>query len=153
LTSYLETQRQAFARFYFVGDEDLLEIIGNSKDVLQIQKHFSKMFMGIASITHENNGIDLHGMNSPEAEYVKFSTVVNIAEDPKIDRWLTRLEDTMKSSLAHLLQKVTTEMTAASDDISTVEKFLPIHKAIEEYPVQNVLIASQIVWTDMIEAS
>lgn len=31
LSDYLETQRQAFSRFYFVGDEDLLEIIGNSK--------------------------------------------------------------------------------------------------------------------------
>jgi len=33
LGDYLEKQRQAFARFYFVGDEDLLEIIGNSKDI------------------------------------------------------------------------------------------------------------------------
>jgi dynein heavy chain 1, cytosolic len=29
LGDYLEMQRTAFARFYFVGDEDLLEIIGN----------------------------------------------------------------------------------------------------------------------------
>lgn len=33
LGEYLEMQRQAFARFYFLGDEDLLEIIGNSKDI------------------------------------------------------------------------------------------------------------------------
>ena len=36
LSEYLETQRQAFARFYFVGDEDLLEIIGNAKEVTNI---------------------------------------------------------------------------------------------------------------------
>jgi dynein heavy chain 1 len=36
LGEYLETQRSAFARFYFVGDEDLLEIIGNSKDVKNV---------------------------------------------------------------------------------------------------------------------
>lgn len=33
LGDYLEVQRSGFARFYFVGDDDLLEIIGNSKDV------------------------------------------------------------------------------------------------------------------------
>lgn len=33
LGEYLERQRSSFPRFYFVGDEDLLEIIGNSKDV------------------------------------------------------------------------------------------------------------------------
>jgi len=44
---YLERERSLFPRFYFVGDEDLLEIIGNSKDVVGIQKHFKKMFAGI----------------------------------------------------------------------------------------------------------
>jgi len=36
LNEYLEKQRQNFARFYFVGDEDLLEIIGNSKEIKNI---------------------------------------------------------------------------------------------------------------------
>lgn len=40
LGDYLEKQRQNFARFYFVGDEDLLEIIGNSKEIKNIQRHF-----------------------------------------------------------------------------------------------------------------
>lgn len=50
LGDYLETQRAAFARFYFIGDEDLLEIIGNSKDVAIVQRHFTKMYAGITSI-------------------------------------------------------------------------------------------------------
>ena len=37
LGDYLEMQRSAFARFYFVGDEDLLEIIGNKKINLKIK--------------------------------------------------------------------------------------------------------------------
>lgn len=36
LGEYLENQRAAFPRFYFVGDEDLLEIIGHSKEPLQV---------------------------------------------------------------------------------------------------------------------
>ncbi len=47
LGEYLENQRSSFARFYFVGDEDLLEIIGNSKEIRMVQRHFPKMFAGI----------------------------------------------------------------------------------------------------------
>lgn len=47
LGDYLEMQRQAFARFYFVGDDDLLEIIGNSRDVLNVCRHFPKMYAGL----------------------------------------------------------------------------------------------------------
>ena len=36
LGEYLERERSSFPRFYFVGDEDLLEIIGNSKDVSRL---------------------------------------------------------------------------------------------------------------------
>ena len=50
LGEYLERERASFPRFYFVGDEDLLEIIGNSKNIARLQKHFKKMFAGIASV-------------------------------------------------------------------------------------------------------
>jgi dynein heavy chain 1 len=33
LGEYFEKERQRFACFYFIGDEDLLEIIGNSSDI------------------------------------------------------------------------------------------------------------------------
>ena len=49
LGEYLEKQRAAFPRFYFIGDEDLLEIIGNSNDIYKVQKHLKKMFSGIHS--------------------------------------------------------------------------------------------------------
>lgn len=49
LGEYLERQRLEFPRFYFVGDEDLLEMIGNSKDVKIVQRHLNKMFAGIAN--------------------------------------------------------------------------------------------------------
>jgi dynein heavy chain 1 len=36
LGDYLERQRSGFSRFYFVGDEDLLEMIGNGRDPVQV---------------------------------------------------------------------------------------------------------------------
>jgi len=50
LGEYLERERAGFPRFYFVGDEDLLELIGNSRDVVRVQKHFRKMFAGLHSL-------------------------------------------------------------------------------------------------------
>jgi dynein heavy chain 1 len=70
LGEYLERERAAFPRFYFVGDEDLLEIIGNSKDIPRLQKHFKKMFAGVSSILlNEENNIVL-GIASCEGEEV-----------------------------------------------------------------------------------
>jgi dynein heavy chain 1 len=51
LGEYLERERVSFPRFYFVGDEDLLEIIGNSNDTLRIAKHFKKMFAGLSGLS------------------------------------------------------------------------------------------------------
>ena len=92
LGDYLETQRSNFARFYFVGDEDLLEIIGNSKEIKMVQRHFPKMFAGITAMNYEADGDHLIGMYSREGEYVPFSNKVVISEDPTIYIWLTKIE-------------------------------------------------------------
>ena len=54
LGDYLELERNSFARFYFVGDENLLEIIGNSKTPQKIQRHLTKMFAGVNSLEIKN---------------------------------------------------------------------------------------------------
>jgi dynein heavy chain 1, cytosolic len=55
LGDYLERQRTVFPRFYFVGDEDLLEMIGNSKNIKLVQRHCVKIFAGISSFVTEVN--------------------------------------------------------------------------------------------------
>ena len=60
------------ARFYFVGDEDLLEIIGNSKSVPKLQKHFKKMFAGVASVILSEDGNEVLGICSREGEQVSW---------------------------------------------------------------------------------
>ena len=60
-----------FLRFYFVGDEDLLEIIGNSKNVARLQKHFKKMFAGVATIILNDDSSQVLGLLSKEGEEVR----------------------------------------------------------------------------------
>lgn len=56
--------------FYFVGDEDLLEIIGNSKNIARLQKHFKKMFAGVAAIILNEDNTVINGIASREGEEV-----------------------------------------------------------------------------------
>ena len=70
LGEYLERERASFPRFYFVGDEDLLEIIGNSKNVGRLQKHFKKMFAGIHTISLNEDSTIVNGICSKEGEEV-----------------------------------------------------------------------------------
>ena len=60
-----------FFRFYFVGDEDLLEIIGNSKNVPKLQKHFKKMFAGVATVILSPDDTKVLGICSREGEEVR----------------------------------------------------------------------------------
>lgn len=72
LGEYLERERTSFPRFYFVGDEDLLEIIGNSKNIARLQKHFKKMFAGVSAILLNDDSTVITGIASREGEEVSF---------------------------------------------------------------------------------
>ncbi|KAJ0063304.1 hypothetical protein NL108_015773, partial [Boleophthalmus pectinirostris] len=111
LGEYLERERSSFPRFYFVGDEDLLEIIGNSKNVAKLQKHFKKMFAGVSSILLNEDNTEVLGISSREGEEVLYKTPVSITEHPKINEWLTLVEKEMRVTLAKLLAESVTEVT------------------------------------------
>lgn len=49
LADFLEEKRSAFPRFYFIGDDDLLEILGQAKNPAIIQAHLKKLFAGLRS--------------------------------------------------------------------------------------------------------
>ncbi|KAI9494709.1 dynein heavy chain [Zychaea mexicana] len=149
LGEYLERERASFPRFYFVGDEDLLEIIGNSKDILRIQKHFKKMFAGIATILLNEDQTAILGMASKEGEEVQFKNEVSIKDNPKINDWLTLLEKEMRVSLAMLLTDAVTELESIynADEMSS-DDFMAW---IDRYPAQLVVLAAQITWTQSVD--
>ncbi|KAL1257320.1 hypothetical protein QQF64_010564 [Cirrhinus molitorella] len=149
LGEYLERERSSFPRFYFVGDEDLLEIIGNSKNVAKLQKHFKKMFAGVSSILLNEDNTEVLGISSREGEEVLYKTPVSITEHPKINEWLTLVEREMRVTLAKLLAESVTEVGAfhkdTGIDLSTYINW------IDRYQAQLVVLSTQIDWSENVE--
>lgn len=152
LGEYLERERSSFPRFYFVGDEDLLEIIGNSKDILRIMKHLKKMFAGISTIKLDDDLTEIQGMASREGEEVPFSQPILLKDYPKINDWLAKLESMMRVSLADLLSEAVTELQAfyVTGSKLTTDQLMPW---MEKFPAQLVTLAVQVAWTVSVENS
>jgi dynein heavy chain 2 len=56
LADFLEEKRSSFPRFYFLGDDDLLEVLGQAKSIDVIQTHLKKLFAGIHKVCAPRNG-------------------------------------------------------------------------------------------------
>lgn len=152
LGEYLEKERSSFPRFYFVGDEDLLEIIGNSKDVHRVMKHLKKMFAGISTLRLDEEETTLLGFACREAEEVLFRSPIVLKDYPKINDWLARVESEMRLSLAYYLSETVDELRTFYKEAVNVSA-ADLLVWIERHPAQIVVLAMQIVWTELVEAA
>eukprot|EP01053_Blabericola_migrator_P008291 Blabericola_migrator_1__8290@NODE_42_length_17171_cov_64_374065_g38_i0_p1_GENE_NODE_42_length_17171_cov_64_374065_g38_i0NODE_42_length_17171_cov_64_374065_g38_i0_p1_ORF_typecomplete_len4774_score977_70AAA_6/PF12774_7/1_1e148AAA_6/PF12774_7/8_3e02AAA_6/PF12774_7/17DHC_N2/PF08393_13/2_5e03DHC_N2/PF08393_13/7_2e118AAA_8/PF12780_7/1_4e03AAA_8/PF12780_7/1_4e03AAA_8/PF12780_7/27AAA_8/PF12780_7/8_4e92DHC_N1/PF08385_12/1_5e89DHC_N1/PF08385_12/65DHC_N1/PF08385_12/1_8e03DHC_N1/PF08385_12/2_2e02DHC_N1/PF08 len=149
LSDYLEKQRTSFPRFYFVGDEDLLEMIGNARDPLIVQRHLNKMFAGIATLAIDpEKPYVITGMISREGEQVKLTNNLEITPTTSLMTWLTGLQRNMVFTLASLLSQ---SLETLSPDVPTKADAPTLFKWMAMYPTQIVILAFQVRWTEWME--
>ena len=65
LSEYLESKRNAFPRFFFVSDDELLSVLGSS-DAQSIQQHLLKLFTNCARLDFVRQASGVNGMRSAE---------------------------------------------------------------------------------------
>lgn len=147
LGEYLEKQRQLFPRFYFVNNDDLVEIIGNSNEPAKIVPHLGNMFAAIIAIDLSPPTIPEEGLlsiasaiSSKEGELVKLSQEVKVTV--LVKEWLIQLESQMYHTVASLLKDGVTTFPRNNSDFLTW---------INNFPAQIVILSSQTSWTQKIE--
>ncbi|OQR83321.1 dynein heavy chain [Achlya hypogyna] len=140
LDQYLETKRMLFPRFYFLSNDDLLEILGHQKDPDQVQKHIKKCFEAIKSLfllypgTRGNLTFEAAGMNAPDGEQVLYLNNVVVAG--AVEMWLLRVEAAMVASLQKLFAACLVGYRGKKD------------KWIKEFPGQLLITCGQTAWTN-----
>eukprot|EP00753_Platysulcus_tardus_P014516 PLAT4386.4.p1 GENE.PLAT4386.4~~PLAT4386.4.p1 ORF type:complete len:4448 (-),score=2754.09 PLAT4386.4:79-13422(-) len=136
LSDFLEEKRNKMPRFYFIGDDDLLEILGQSKNPEVIKVHLKKLFQGIFSVDFGGEaGRSILTMKSLAGEVVPLQSPVRVTDS--VEDWLDALSTEMKTTL-------TASLAACTEDR---EVELPA------YPAQVLAVSELVDFTMQVEGA
>lgn len=79
-----------------------------------------------------------------------FKTPVSIADNPKINQWLSLVEKEMRLNLAMLLSQAVDGIAKFSTGNIQTDQYL---KWVDSYQAQLVVLASQVTWSTGVETA
>ncbi|XP_075243127.1 dynein axonemal heavy chain 7-like isoform X3 [Convolutriloba macropyga] len=136
LNIYLEKKRKFFPRFFFLSNDEMLEILSETKDPSRVQPHLKKCFEGIGRLQFNSN-MQITALQSPEDEAVFFDKPLDISDCAgSVEKWLLRVQNSMFDLVRGKVSSARHKYTA-----DTREQW------VAKWPAQVVLCVSQIVWT------
>lgn len=137
LSAYLETKRGIFPRFYFLADEELLEILSQTKDPTAVQPHMRKCFDNISRLTFEDD-LRMSAFSSSDGETVEFCE--ELYPKGNVEDWLLEVERVMVASLRSIFhQTLKVYYSSKRTDF------------VLEWPGQLVIACCQTTWTSQVE--
>uniref|UniRef100_A0A674D5A9 Dynein axonemal heavy chain 1 n=1 Tax=Salmo trutta TaxID=8032 RepID=A0A674D5A9_SALTR len=129
LSDYLETKRGSFPRFYFLSDDELLEILSQTKDPTAVQPHLRKCFENIARLKFQSD-LQITHMYSGEGEEVKLC--LPVWPSGNVEDWLREVEKSMKACLRDNIERSLKQ---------------PRTEWVLSWPGQVVIAGCQTFWT------
>jgi len=148
LEEYLETKRMAFPRFYFLSNDELLEILSQTRDPHAVQPHVSKCFDSIKRIKFgEDNKTknEIGGFIDPGGEVVALSETVKA--EGAVESWLLAFEKGMRTALYDNCKHAYTNYPP------TEEGSIFRRDWMWSYPAQVVIAIDQVTWTEGCQAA
>ena len=144
LNDYLEMKRLYFPRFFFLSNDELLEILSQTKEPRAVQPHLGKCFEGINKV-HFEQDLKITRMISAEGEEVAMDIPVdpeNSANKGNVEKWLLELESIQWFSLRTLTQ-------------ASLEEYTKIARKawLLNWPAQVILGISVVFWTSEVSAA
>ncbi|OQR82552.1 dynein heavy chain [Achlya hypogyna] len=139
LEDYLETKRMAFPRFYFLSNDELLEILAQSKNPHAVQPHLRKCFENLVKLEFGDGSVDMVAMLSAENERVPLGK--NLKARGNVEDWLKALEGSMKASIYKLMK-----LGLADYDTRLRKDW------VVDHPGQVVATVAQMTWARQTEA-
>jgi dynein heavy chain 2 len=115
LAALLEEKRSRSPRFYFLGDDDLLELLGQARSLPVIQAHLKKLFAGVARVGVAPGDGALIALLSAAGEDVPLRAPVPLTDD--VCAWLGALCDGMTTALSAATAACGAEAGAGSDEV------------------------------------
>lgn len=138
LKEYLESKCKEFARFYFLADADLLEILSQTKEVENVRPHLKKVFENMNDLEF-NHDKTISAMMSGENEKVGFLRKVD-PKDRKVEEWMGEVENMMFASVKDSMKY-------------SIQDYVEIPRTewVLKHPGMCVLNGSQAHWTANLE--
>eukprot|EP00903_Cladosiphon_okamuranus_P017642 g16249.t1 len=160
LETFLEVKRQAFPRFYFLADDELLDLLSRCRDTSAVQPHMRKCFDAVHSLDF-GDGLSsntINAMVSREGEYVPLGP--NLKARGALEDWLTAMEESMRKVLHRFIKIALTELEGINfyGGLGRVRTKRPSRNlqntaearvawALEGQPAQIAATVVQICWT------
>ncbi|CAG5132289.1 unnamed protein product, partial [Candidula unifasciata] len=138
LSEYLETKRNAFPRFYFLSDDELLEILSQTKNPTAVQPHLRKCFENVARLKFEED-LKITQMFSGEGEVVDLRET--LYPTGNVEDWMLEIERVMRESLRLIIKDALRNYTE-----------IPRTEWVLTWPGQVVIACCQTYWSSEVMA-